>query len=97
MLGDSGCVWCVCGGGAVKVLGFVHGLAVARPFAAATPRLGAGLAAGAIAAGCLGGAVRWLSSCIMHDHVNGGAPCSHPSTRPPPPQTGKVIPHGAIG
>lgn len=43
-----------------------------------------------------------LSSCIMHDHVNGGgvvgllAPPTWPYP-PFPPQTDKVIPHGTIG
>lgn len=37
-----------------------------------------------------------LSSCIMHDHVNGGGGLPAPSTwRLPRP--GKVIPHGTIG
>lgn len=36
-----------------------------------------------------------LSSCIMHDHVNGV--CLPPPHSLPPPQTGMVIPHGAIG
>lgn len=66
--------------------------------------LGAGLASCWVpfaAAGCLVVLAGWLaalSSCIMHDHVNGWWACSPlPHGPPSHPRPAKVIPHGTIG
>lgn len=89
--GGSGCVVSCCAWVAA-VARFVAGL-------------GAGLAScwvPLLAAACclvvLAGWLAALSSCIMHDHVNGWWACSPlPHGPPSHPRPAKVIPHGTIG